>query len=195
MIYFTSDTHFWHKRIIRYCNRPAANVVEMNELLIERWNERVRPTDEIYVLGDFAFAGKSKIREICKLLNGIKYLIRGNHDAYSSDFWTGECGFQWAKDYYKLKVHDVVEVDDFPPRFQQFHQPIILMHFPILSWDNMAHGVWHLHGHCHGSLPNPQNLKRMDIGVDTNNLYPWNYEEIKEIMSARVFQPVDHHGL
>jgi calcineurin-like phosphoesterase family protein len=76
----------------------------------------------------------------------------------------------------------------------QFHQPLILMHFPILSWEGMHHGSWHLHGHCHGSLP-PTSQKRLDVGVDTHNLYPYSYMEVKDIMQSKKFSPVDHHGL
>jgi len=57
----------------------------------------------------------------------------------------------------------------------------------------MQHGYWHLHGHCHGSLP-PSNLKRLDVGVDTNKMHPYSYEEVKQIMIKRMIVPVDHHG-
>ena len=34
MIYFTSDTHFFHSNIINLCDRPFKNVDEMNRVLI-----------------------------------------------------------------------------------------------------------------------------------------------------------------
>lgn len=54
MIYFTSDTHFFHNNIIKACNRPFASVEEMNDGLIKNWNNTVSPKDTIYHLGDCA---------------------------------------------------------------------------------------------------------------------------------------------
>ncbi|WP_258934193.1 hypothetical protein [Nesterenkonia pannonica] len=49
--FFTSDHHFGHANIIRYCDRPFADVAEMDEAMIDRWNETVSPDDEVWVLG------------------------------------------------------------------------------------------------------------------------------------------------
>lgn len=192
-IWFTSDTHFWHRNIQQYCNRPGESVEGMNELLIQRWNERVKPNEEVYHLGDFFFCGVTKAEEILKRLNGIKFWIKGNHDYKQTKL--AEPYFQWVRDYYRLMVHDVHQAEDDETSFQQYHQPIILSHYPILSWDGMAHGSWHLHGHCHGSIDNTWNKTgmRKDVGVDTNNLYPYSYEEIKNIMAIRSVVPTDHH--
>lgn len=54
-VFFTSDTHFGHKAIIGFCDRPFSSVEEMTEVLVENWNSVVGPTDTIYHLGDFAF--------------------------------------------------------------------------------------------------------------------------------------------
>ena len=185
-IWFTSDTHFGHNKIIAYCERNVENVEQMNEVLIQNWNLSVHQGDEVYHLGDFSFCGKAKTRDIIKRLNGQKFLIRGNHDRSNKTKWWEEAGFAWAKDYFVLNVHDSING-------QQYHQPIILFHFPILSWDRMSHGSWHLHGHTHDSLP-PFEGCRMDIGVDTNYLRPYSYETIKERMATKGFVKVDHHG-
>jgi calcineurin-like phosphoesterase family protein len=193
-IFFTGDTHFYHKAIIGYCNRPVVDVEEMNQQLIVKWNERIGPSDEVYHLGDFAFAGVGKAVEILEQLNGHKYLIHGNHD-YGIAKKAGIIEhFQWIKDYYVLRVHDKHQNEEDETSFTQYHQPIVLCHFPILSWDHMSHGSWHLHGHCHGSLPTTR-MMRMDVGVDTNNMYPYEYQEIKNIMAMRSIVPVDHHGM
>jgi calcineurin-like phosphoesterase family protein len=81
VIWFTSDLHFFHKNVIGFCNRPWTSVEEMNEGLIKNWNDRVRKTEQVYVLGDFLFGGSSRLREIVPRLNGQKTLVRGNHDA------------------------------------------------------------------------------------------------------------------
>lgn len=204
-IYFTADTHFYHYNIIEFCGRPIVQgtwpgnipgwmsreeaINEMNSVLVARWNERIKPNDEVYHLGDFAFCGVTKARDILDQLNGRKYWIRGNHD-HALAKKVGDY-FEWIRDYYVLRVHDSYQTDTGAE--QQFHQAICLMHFPMLSWENMHHGYWHLHGHCHGSLPDFGGL-RMDVGVDTNNLYPYSYQEIKNIMALRSVSKVDHHG-
>ena len=93
-VFFTSDTHFNHKNIIRYCNRPwnggkdtdgqlivsDDNVKEMNEAIISAWNKVVPPNALVWHLGDFALGDRSKIPEIVARLNGRINLVLGNHD-------------------------------------------------------------------------------------------------------------------
>lgn len=86
-IWFTSDTHFSHLNIIKLCNRPFETAEEMNDKLVDKWNDRVKPEDEIYHLGDVAFYRstngnglKINPREIIKRLNGKITFVRGNHD-------------------------------------------------------------------------------------------------------------------
>lgn len=198
-VWFVSDTHFYHKNVIDFCDRPVPKMEDrqervkvMNSLLIERWNERIKVNDEVYHLGDFAFCGKTARKEIIQKLNGRKYLVRGNHDPDKEEWWK-EAGFEWVRDYHKLMIHDKYE-DEESGEFKQYHQVVILCHFPILSWDGMSYGTWMLHGHCHGSLP-PTKMMRLDVGVDTNDLYPYSYDEVKNIMTKRSVIPVDHHGL
>lgn len=76
--FFTSDTHFGHANIIRFCNRPFRNVEEMNEALIENWNLVVSEDDTVFHLGDFAFGGSNVWKSIIPRLNGHINLIIGN---------------------------------------------------------------------------------------------------------------------
>ena len=62
-IRFTSDTHFGHNNIIKFCKRPWKTTEEMNEALIERWNSVVKPDDIVFHLGDFAFAANSRWKD------------------------------------------------------------------------------------------------------------------------------------
>lgn len=78
--FFTSDTHFNHANIIRYCKRPFADVDTMNRELIARWNAVVTPEDTIWHLGDFAMGKPDAAVPIFYALNGKKHLIVGNHD-------------------------------------------------------------------------------------------------------------------
>lgn len=79
-VYFTSDTHFNHTNILRYCQRPFRNVDDMNEQMIANWNETVSEDDVIFHLGDFCLGGAAEWTRILDRLNGKIYLIMGNHD-------------------------------------------------------------------------------------------------------------------
>ena len=93
-IWFTSDYHFNHFNIIRYTNRPFKTLDEMNSTLIKNHNERVKPEDTVYFLGDFIFknslGGKvgeglpDKAEDWVKKLNGNIVFIAGNHDKNNS---------------------------------------------------------------------------------------------------------------
>ncbi len=74
-----------------------------------------------------------------------------------------------------------------------------LMHFPIASWDNMARGAIHLHGHVHfDSSMRLQEGKMMDVGCEGNGLYPIDMSEIISIMRDRPVKSLfskDHHEI
>ena len=79
-IFITSDTHFSHKNIIKYCNRPFSSVEEMNSVLTDNWNSIVSKDDLVIHLGDFSFGRTiESIKNHLDKLNGNKILILGNH--------------------------------------------------------------------------------------------------------------------
>jgi calcineurin-like phosphoesterase family protein len=75
--WFTGDTHFHHTNIIKYTNRPFNTIDEMNEVLINNWNNLVNKNDVVFHLGDFDFKYNNNI---FNKLNGNKIIIKGNHD-------------------------------------------------------------------------------------------------------------------
>jgi len=89
MIYFTSDQHFGHKNIITYSNRPFENEREMDNYIINKYNERVSPDDTVYHLGDFGICEDWRKREILVQLNGKKILVLGNHDFWPKSLYKG----------------------------------------------------------------------------------------------------------
>lgn len=93
MIYLISDTHFNHKNIIKYENRPFADVAEMNATLIENWNKTVTDDDFVIHLGDVALGSESQLKALVPQLKGHKILIKGNHDTKSRHFYL-DCGFE-----------------------------------------------------------------------------------------------------
>lgn len=181
MIYFTSDTHFGHKNILKYTKREGSNIEEMDENLIYKWNSAVGHKDTVYHLGDFSFYGTSRTLDIIKRLNGSIVLIRGNHDGVVKSEVAKR--FEFIKDYYELRVTE-----------NGIHQKVVLCHYPFFSWHNMHMGAWHLHGHSHGSVPFQANLPRLDVGVDVHDGYPVSYDAIKALMFCVKFEPTDHHG-
>lgn len=159
-VWFTSDTHFGHENIIKYCNRPFSNVHEMNESIISRWNEKVNNNDVIYHLGDFAFGDGSKRPDlILKRLNGKKILISGNHDSKR----TLEAGWDGVFQLLEIAVNG---------------QVITLCHYSMNVWHHSYRGNWHLYGHSHGGLVEGSSLS-CDVGVDVWNLYPVSFDQLK----------------
>lgn len=176
--FFTSDLHFGHANVIKYVPRPFKDVEEMDAELSRRWNAVVGPKDEVYVVGDFSLCKRARALEIAMALNGVKYLVRGNHDKEPPG-----AAFAWIKDMHTVKV-DVGGQE----------RRIVLCHYAMRVWDRAHYGAWHLYGHSHGSLPDDPNALSLDIGVDSWNYTPVSIAQIAERMAQKTWKPVDHHG-
>lgn len=178
-IFFTSDTHYSHAKIIEYSERPFSTVDEMNDAMVYNWNSIIQPGDLVYHLGDFSFADVDKSTRIAKRLNGQKYLVFGNHDKRLRKEPTFLANWIWAKDFAEIKVGD---------------QKIVMCHYAMLTWNQSHRGSWNLHGHSHGSLPDDRNALRVDVGVDCWDYYPVSFDVLKQRMDKKTFKPLDHHG-
>jgi len=174
-IFFLSDTHFHHKKILDYCARPFVDKFEQDRQLIKNWNDTVGPNDEVYHLGDFAFASKRKILEILEQLNGRIYLIRGNHDQKIKGEVSEKFGF--VRNYYEIKIKDETGKQN---------QLVVMCHYPFESWNKKGRGSIHLHGHTHGKTS--QMPCRIDVGVDSNNYRPLSEYEIISIANKQIAQ-------
>src|SRR3990172_2849797 len=106
LIFFTSDTHFYHQNIIKYCKRPFKYADEMNEVMIKNWNNTITDDDEVYHLGDFALCSPTGAENIVRRLKGKKYLIRGNHD-HKNVLKVLAKYFIWIKDVHMLTITDI----------------------------------------------------------------------------------------
>ena len=185
MIHFISDTHWGHKNIIQYSNRPFNSVEEMDEMLIKNWNERVGQNDTVYHLGDFAFTPYDALKKTARRLLGTKHLILGNHDKAIIQHRTDLVNsgtFASIQNYHELKAEG---------------QFIVLFHYGQRTWNKSHRGSIHLYGHSHGSLP-PFG-KSVDVGVDckeiTSDYRPVSLDEVIKYMEKREFIAVDHHGM
>ena len=183
-IFFTSDLHFGHKNILKYCNRPGNSVEEMDEGLIQNWNNTVGKDDIIFNLGDFAFASNQRWRELISRLNGKHYLILGNHDEvrYPGDFILEL--FEGVYPELTLNIDG---------RYVYLH------HYPYLcyggAWRNPDNAVYQLFGHVHsGSNSSGKDSDRLihlfpyqyDVGVDNNDYKPVSWNQVKEIIRKQV---------
>lgn len=84
-VFFTSDTHFGHQRIIELSNRPFRDVDHMNASIIYNWNSVVGPRDIVFHLGDVALGKIADSLPLVGQLNGTKFLVDGNHDRTFSE--------------------------------------------------------------------------------------------------------------
>ncbi len=177
-IFFTSDTHFGHSNIIKYCARPFKDVVEMNNTMIDNWNKVVGKHDTVYHLGDFCFGREDYEFDLYfKKLNGDIIFIEGNHDKLAKR--------NRHKFFNYHKLHEIIHGDA--------GQPIVLCHYAMRVWNKSHRGSWHLYGHSHGTLTDDPTSLSFDVGVDCHNFTPISFEQVAEIMARKNYKPIDHH--
>jgi calcineurin-like phosphoesterase family protein len=131
-VFLVSDTHFGHAGVCHFTGkdgvtklRPWDNPDEMDEEMVERWNERVKPNDKVYHLGDVVI--NRKALSIMKRLNGDKVLIRGNHDIFRDD--------EYRPYFRELRAYHVM-------------RGMILSHIPLHT-DSINRFGTNIHGHTH----------------------------------------------
>lgn len=201
-LYFTSDTHYSHSNICTATTRwdKSSNLTRdfnslshMNDTIVNNINEVVGQDDILFHLGDWSFGGFERIEEFrnrifCRNI----HLILGNHDQHiAKNKGNVQMLFSSVFNYMNLdlRINGGGESEKYN---------LILMHYPISSWDGLSKGTIHLHGHVH--LPPHQRIgegRVMDVGVDGNNYYPISINEIINIMdkrpNRRLVLPKDHH--
>ena len=147
-------------------------------------------SDILFHLGDWSFGGFEKIQEFRnRLVCQNIHLITGNHDQHiENNRENVQTLFKSVNKYLELSVTK-----------NGVKQVFVLMHFPIASWNDMARGAIHLHGHVHlESRVRVGPGKLMDVGVDGNDLRPISVGEILSIMERQPIKsvlPADHHEI
>lgn len=183
-IWFTSDLHFGHRRILNFVpnrikefnlNLEEENVIETHDnLLIEKWNNAISKHDIVYILGDVSFVSSDDTKKILEKLNGKKHLIIGNHDSPCSSLSNYFVSTSQIKEVTFKKIHYSFLEED-------LH--CILCHYPLIAWNRRMHGSVMLHGHTHGSICdinlNSEEL-RIDIGFDSK-LGNCNFISLEEV--------------
>ena len=170
MDFFISDTHFGHKNIIRFCERPYRTVSEMNEGMISNWNKTVTDADRVFVVGDVFIMDPVEASHIIKRLNGYKILIAGNHDRSQKTML--DCGF----DEYHRKYE--YEIDGIGTG--------LLLHYPMpdILIESMGYKFL-VHGHIHDK-PHRYGLK-INVAADLLNFTPMSKNSLRSILSMKTF--------
>jgi len=175
-VFFTSDTHFYHSNIIKYCMRPFADAHEMNETLIANWNNVVGYDEVVYHLGDFAFGDVDQVNDVMQRLN-FKHMhfIKGNHDK------------PFLKWFYSISHGMGTKITIYPEFLEtkiEGHQ-FVLCHYAMKVWNQSHRGVLHLYGHSHGTLPDDANSKSFDAGVDCWAYRPISMDRVLAMMATK----------
>lgn len=180
--FLVSDTHFGHEKTCTVFKRadgsplrPFASVEEMDEEMIKRWNDRVRPKDKVYHLGDVVI--NRKFLSVLGRLNGDKVLIRGNHDIF--------------------------KLEDYTPYFRDIRgchvmNGMIFTHIPVHE-ESLGRFGTNVHGHLHyqrvmkikhkGAKPEVD-LRYHCVCVEQTDFAPISLEEV----NARILEEGGHIG-
>jgi len=132
-VFLVSDTHFGHSGVCQFLRedgtklRPWDSPEEMDEAMIKAWNERVKPTDKVYHLGDVVI--NRRAMSTLARLNGDKVLIRGNHDIFRDT--------EYAQYFRELRAYHVMN-------------GMILSHIPVHEASLSRFGT-NIHGHLHAN--------------------------------------------
>ena len=186
--WWTSDQHYGHANIIRYCERPFTDVEAMNQAMVDRWNDVVSDSDEVWIVGDLVMGDlETNLRCHVSLLKGRKILVPGNHDVC----WQHRSkGPRRIADY--LDLGGIARIVNDPRPVMLAGQQVLINHFPYVldpQYDTkfMRHrpddnGGWLLHGHIHEKWR--QSGRQINVGVDAWGFAPVSDETLSEMISA-----------
>ena len=202
-LWFTSDTHYNHANICSATTqwtdpvtcREIKSLEHMNNTLVSNINEFVGQDDILIHLGDWSFGGFEQIEKfrnqiVCQTI----HIVTGNHDHHiERNKDNCQSLFSSVNKYVELNVKWNVGTP------LQDDANFVLMHFPIASWNNMAKGSIHLHGHVHFEPRARIGMgKMMDVGVDGNGLFPIEMSAILNLMKKQPIKSLfkfDHHEI
>lgn len=184
--YIIADTHFGHRHIIQYCNRPYRTIDEMDKDILLRINSMVEKHDQLIIAGDFGFSSFSALQQYRQSIkcNNIVFIL-GNHDS-------------------RNKTELVFGKNNIREVYKMSNPNAIVCHFPMAVWDKQHRGYYHFYGHCHSNAEENldkifPNRRSMDVGVD--NIYklygyygPIDVNILAERLSKRTGYNIDHHG-
>ena len=155
MNYYIADCHFFkttpasdgEKPMPLFKARGFDKVTDMNEYIINKWNEKVTNKDSVYILGDFSNGNEIETENILKRLKGHKILLLGNHDDV----------IRKNKKLFKYfeKIENYLEIEDDGSK-------IILSHYPILFYNKSKNDDYMFYGHIHDVTSDCQIMKKIE---------------------------------
>ncbi len=164
--FLISDTHFGQESILTFKRwdgtplRSFSTVEEMDEYIVDRWNETVADQDKIYHLGDVVF--KNKNADILGRLKGQKILIKGNHDLLKPGRY-----LEYFKDVRAYKIWN--------------QHGIIASHIPIHP-ECLSRWKLNIHGHLHANtLDDP---RYFNVSVEQIDYRPINLKQIVQDLTG-----------
>ncbi len=178
-IYVTTDQHWGHANILKYCQRNFETINAHDEELTKAWNRIVHDDDIVYHLGDVTLGNPKFASQVFKQLNGVIRVLGypWHHDA------------RWIKSAQHsrsgpVEIEQPVVVLERVYKSGEVWLPAVLCHYPFEVWDRKHYGAIHFHGHVHGELPRVRN--RQDVGVDVafkllGEYRPFRLEEAIEL--------------
>jgi calcineurin-like phosphoesterase family protein len=192
--HFTADLHIGHKNIIEYCDRPfrkadgQPDAEAMTHRFLENFASVLRPGDDLYILGDLSFNAGQAIKFLDELKKRVgnmnMFMVWGNHDPDGKDRKEIEKRFVKTGELYEAKLKNGTRA--------------IMCHYPMLRWNKGHFGSYMLHGHVHGELRYPEELRILDVGVDSEvalgyptsafwhpKYFPFSEDEIIRYMQDR----------
>jgi calcineurin-like phosphoesterase family protein len=179
-IWFTSDQHFGHRNVLRFCHRPWEDVKDMGQSIINNWNEVVSDNDICFILGDMCWwESRHDVKRVMDKLKGsVIYVVPGNHCTRRS---------------YELCDERIKLLDDVSAIYLRYEgsdkilKEIYVSHIPLMTWPHRERGSINLFGHIHSGPKTEcqcdQDLplwkgQQYDVGVDNNEYYPISYDDI-----------------
>lgn len=190
MNYYISDTHFGHENLLKLSRSPFSSVEKMDEAMIKNWNDKVKNSDTVYIIGDLIYKSAKDPQWYLDRLNGKKILILGNHD----DSWLRRVD---ASKYF-IEVTRLKEAT-----VEGRH--VTFCHYPMLEWRDSrkigSHKLGYLiYGHIHNRVsplyrPLFEIGNALNAGADINGYAPVTFEELQrnnELFKLSVMSdPVD----
>jgi calcineurin-like phosphoesterase family protein len=184
--WFTSDFHFGHQNIIKFCDRPFASVEEMDYTLVKNYEALVKPSDTVFILGDLSMSFQIA-KKFIEGLPGKKFLIAGNHDFCHPANKKGRNGLaKWTEAYKSIGFEEVlleliltVEQE----KIRLHHMPYTGDHHDTevryAEHRPRSDGLKLLHGHVHTTWTKRGSM--LNVGVDKHGFAPISLEKVKEL--------------